>query len=72
MCECETKNTYEQCDFCGDLLPNNHFYPVDISKAGKNVPLDMVREPKPKMCNWCFFVMVGVPYNPIKSNHKYK
>lgn len=72
MCECETKNTYEQCDFCGDLLPNNHFYPVDISKAGRNVPLDMVREPKPKMCNWCFSVMVGVPYNPIKSNHKYK
>lgn len=70
-CECETKNTYEQCDFCSDLLPSNHFYPVDISKAGRNVPLDMVREPKPKMCNWCFSSMVGVLYNPIKSNHKY-
>lgn len=73
MCEtCETKNTYEQCDFCGDLLPSNHFYPVDISKAGRNVPLDMVREPKPKMCNWCFSVMVGVPYNPRKSDYQYK
>lgn len=73
MCEtCKTKNTYEQCYFCGDLLPSNHFYPVDISKDGRNVPLDMVREPKPKMCNWCFSAMVGVPYNPIKSEHQYK
>ncbi len=73
MCKtCEIKNTYVQCDFCGDLLPSNHFYPVDISKAGRNVPLDMVKEPKPKMCNWCFSAMVGVLYNPRKSDYKHK
>lgn len=85
MCECETKNTYEQCDFCGDLLPSNHFYPVNTTQTGRNVPLsvdiyeagrkvtiDMLKEPKPKMCNWCFSEMVGVLYNPIKSDHQYK
>ena len=41
MCECETKNTYEQCDFCGDLLPSNHFYPVDTTQTGRNVPLSV-------------------------------
>ena len=86
MCEtCKQKMQYEQCDFCGDLLSSNHFYPVDTTKAGRNVPLsvdinkeggnvtiDMLKEPKPKMCNWCFSEMVGVTYNPIKSDHQYK
>lgn len=73
MCKtCEKKKTYEQCNFCGDLLLNNHFYPVDTTKADRNVPLDMVKKPKPKICNWCFAGMVGVPYNPIKSEHQYK
>ena len=76
---CETKmnnscNAYEECDFCCQLLPINHFYPVDTAKYGRNFPLDMVKEPKPKICKlrWCFSAMVGVPYNPIKSEHQYK
>ena len=85
MCETKMNNTYEECDFCCKLLPSNHFYPVnatetgrnvplsvDINKEGKNVTIDMLKEPKPKMCNWCFSEMVGVPYNPIKSDHQYK
>ena len=72
MCETKMNNTYEECDFCCKLLPLNHFYPVDTTKSGRNVPLDMVKEPKPNICNWCFSEMVGVPYNPIKSEHQYK
>ena len=42
MCEtCKQRMQYEQCDFCGDLLSSNHFYPVDTTKAGRNVPLSV-------------------------------
>lgn len=73
MCNnCSTNNVYEKCDFCDDLLPINHFYPVNTTQNERNIPLDMINGSKPKICNWCFSEMVGVHYNPIKSDFKKK
>lgn len=72
MCENFSKNNiYEKCDFCNDLLPINHFYPVNTTQNGRNIPIDMIEERQLKICNWCFSEMIGVHYHPIKSAHKH-
>ena len=79
---CEKCNNYEECDFCGYFLPKNHFYPINTTKSGRNIPIvittkqgkdipiDMIEERQLKICNWCFSDMVGVPYSPKKSDYK--
>ena len=44
---------------------------MNKTKKRQNIPIDMIEERQMKMCNWCFSEMVGVPYNPKKSEYKY-